>query len=287
MKIFNVGRILGRLLRTKGQESSGDRAQTVSLSEPWPEHVLGPKAVLISSDGNFLQALKTIRDKKACHLVHSNRDDFKKELEISIGSIENTQKFLTNFPHKILSDRGAKTLLEKQFQSMDEKEKTIAAFKEVLSKVSECGGHEELVLNVVDELFTNALYNAPTDESGLHINKNKSRKENVTISDRKVPSLFLFQDANQLAVGCWDYYGSFSIDDLVSRLIETYGGEQAQARMETGGAGLGFRMMLEHSSSLYIIVENNKRTCVCFTLPIGEGLKKALETPKNLHFICL
>ena len=108
----------------------------------------------------------------------------------------------------------------------------------------------------LDELFTNAVYNAPLLQDGSSMQQFASRSSAVR-SPRRVVIQFGV-DAEYVGVAVRDYYGSLSIDQVISNLARCYGPEGAGPVDKLGGAGLGFFMLLQHANRLVVNVKSGQ-----------------------------
>src|SRR5690606_10108220 len=89
----------------------------------------------------------------------------------------------------------------------------------------------------LDELFTNAIYNAPVDAMGMRPFGDKPRTE-VVVSPRPVSVRFGL-DHNYAAVAVRDFYGSLDADRVLQRLQVCFQPTGAPVEETGGGAGLG------------------------------------------------
>jgi hypothetical protein len=108
------------------------------------------------------------------------------------------------------------------------------------------------MLLLLDELFTNAIYNAPVD-NGVHLNAKRPRSEPAT-SPRAVTVRWA-ADAERAVLAVRDEYGSLTPEVVLSALQRTHTPGQAAPQDKKGGAGLGFYYLLQSSNRLIINIE--------------------------------
>ena len=83
-----------------------------------------------------------------------------------------------------------------------------------------------------------------------------------------------------------DPFGSLDPDKVIEGIQKSYKKGRSKAMNRgPGGAGIGFHMVYELSSSLHIAVHQNEKTVICATLPLGKSLKETENLGKNLHVI--
>jgi hypothetical protein len=102
----------------------------------------------------------------------------------------------------------------------------------------------------LDELFTNAVYNAPIDATGTRPNAAASRTLQVT-SERPFVIRFGVDD-DFVAVAVRDLYGSLPLPRIIERLRRCYSVGGATIENKEGGAGLGVFMLLQSATRLVI-----------------------------------
>ncbi len=265
-------------------KSLPDSITLLEFGKELPSTCLPDKVIVVSKNQDFCKVIPFIFENKIKHLVQSSRCDFVKEIALAVQMILEPQNFMSESLSKISGLKTAVPQLKYDFTSMSEKAEVLGKFTKYLSQVPNADIAKDAILNIADELFTNALYNAPTDKTGKHIFQKIERTDKVSLRNVQPPQLFFRHDEKQAAIGCSDPYGSFDLEKLLGRLANLCSTELSQVNLGPGGAGVAYRMMLENSSGLYIAVENNRSTMVCFTLLLGEGLKKTSSYAKNLHF---
>lgn len=143
------------------------------------------------------------------------------------------------------------------------------------------------VIAVADEMFTNAVYNAPFVDVNTQKNLGMDRqKQDVRMDVGKKGRLFLAQDDTRLLVGCTDPYGSLDLKRYLNKINATYTrGPAAAINYGPGGAGIGSYIIFNAGSSLYFGVWPGRATIICCVIPLGLSNRKRIQLPKHLHWI--
>lgn len=145
----------------------------------------------------------------------------------------------------------------------------------------------EDVISVADELFTNAVYNAPFVDLVTQVNPGISRHDTqVRFESGKRARLFLAEDQTRLVIGCEDPFGSLNLNRWLGKIKDTYvRGPAATMNFGPGGAGLGSYIIFNAGSSLYFGVWPGQATVLACVIPLRMSLRKRTLLPKHLHWI--
>src|SRR3989339_1607103 len=171
------------------------------------------------------------------------------------------------------------------FHSSDQKFLVLEDLERRLDKIPRIVRIKHDIKLLVDELFTNAIFNAPS----VVINgKRKKVGRQGRVFSKRAAGVFVKIDisGNKVIVGCVDQFGSLSPSEIVSRLNITYdlGLDKGMDMNSYGGSGIGVRLMLDRSDSVFLIVNKAVETCVVFTLPININ-RASEEIRKNVHIV--
>jgi|GEM_PF-2902956 len=224
--------------------------------------------------------------------VQTSNDDLMYELFIA-GIIRKKPKLFLNNPVTLLNSQESSVapmrMWAENFNSTEHKSKILDGAAEFLSESKSLNRLKENVAIIMDELFSNALFNGPVDDSGYPIFKNMARNEKIRFPGNKNAKFFLVHSKDDLFVGCIDPFGSIDRSRFVKTIEQTYsvGKVRQDDELEGGkGAGFGMRMMLDRSRSLYALSEKGKRSLVVSHMRLNISLKKVETTPKQLHINC-
>ncbi len=126
-----------------------------------------------------------------------------------------------------------------------------------------------LVSLIADELLSNALYNAPTDDAGMHIHKDSTRHAPRPLSGRDVVALEYGCDARYFAVGVTDQYGSLKRETVLDHLAKCAArGGPDKVNFDTTGAGMGLGIIYGACNHLVFNLEPAKRAEVIGLLDV-------------------
>ena len=141
--------------------------------------------------------------------------------------------------------------------------------------------------SVADELFTNAIFNAPFVDTKTHLNPGVSRHNfEVKLAAGKSGRIFLAADDTRLVVGCEDPFGSLGLARYLAKIKATYDhGAAATMNFGPGGAGLGSYIIFNTGCSFYAGVWPGERTVLCCVMPLGLSNRKRTLLPKNIHLV--
>ncbi len=114
--------------------------------------------------------------------------------------------------------------------------------------------------SVVDELMTNAFYNAPVDAHGNSLHGFTSRIQEVSLPPERAVSVQLRREEDRLGVSVTDAFGSLTAERVLDNLAKCFRGGDDQIDRKPGGAGLGFYYVFESLTQLVINIERGART---------------------------
>jgi hypothetical protein len=147
------------------------------------------------------------------------------------------------------------------------------------SAISDC-------LLIADELFSNAVFNAPYAAQNAQSNEVPRDDESVLHRPLKTGQLFAGSDENYLVIGCRDEYGTLDPRALIHRLSNTYqNNENRTVREGPGGAGLGTLMIFNACSGFYVGARQGSHSVLCAVIMRKGGMRRRMESPKSLHLL--
>ncbi len=133
------------------------------------------------------------------------------------------------------------------------------------------------VASVVDELVTNAVYNAPRDGDGRPCYAALDRRDKVELAPHEYVTVRWGSDGEVLVVSVSDRFGALEEARVRARLGACLGGGDA-IEHKAGGAGLGLFTVLSRSTQLVINVDRGLRTEIIATIDLrrrGQGARLA------------
>jgi len=207
-------------------------------------------------------------------LLNSNSPFFESHLRSSLLIQTNPSEFLTNpLPFLFQNEPLSLTL---SFQKKSDKLEMMKQFEAFVSLTK-----SQLALDNVrilfQELFMNALYDAPNEAKKLGFAADKKSRQ----------MLFAF-DSDKLIISCFDPYGSLDPLSLIKRIekiIHSNTTQMINFDPNKGGAGIGCSLLYRYSSHLSLVVEEGKRTRVTCTIPLKMSQRKFELLEKNIQYI--
>lgn len=142
----------------------------------------------------------------------------------------------------------------------------------------------ELVETVVDELSTNAIFNAPIDSAGVPRYAHLNRRDPVVLEPEERAELRYACDGVFFAVAIVDPFGTLTRETVLGYLDRCVHRRSGEARPHTGGAGLGLFRAFRALSTLVFNLAPGVRTEVIGLIDIRRSMRQFKLEPKSLHF---
>jgi hypothetical protein len=246
------------------------------------------KTIVVGEGAELRVVFEHLYNYKAQHFVQINRAGFVRDIIISALLINKPALFFSNPSAFFVNNFSGEPNYEKQtrklsfsLKSTEEKAELLTILEKFILEDSRTKNYFPQVAVLIDELLSNAFFNAPIDALGIYQYKNADRRTTVKLS--KACRVFCVHDNTRLIVGCEDYYGSLQSESLVSLLHGHFTAGQSETRSVGPGAGLGCKMMIENSSGFYACVDPMQKTLVVCELPLNLSVRKIEEMAKNIH----
>ncbi len=242
------------------------------------------------------QVLRLATELNYTHIIQKDGLDYAKELATTEVLIESPARFF-DFPvHAVFAptDQGPAIdqkflIAKKEFTSSVQKREVLDLFGGAMNQrgVSQTLAND--ITLVADEMFTNAVFNAPFVDKATHHNANVSRTDVEVNFDKSRPGrMFMAADDTRVMVACEDPYGSLNLNGYLSKIKATYDrGAAATMNFGSGGAGIGSYIIFNTSASLFVGVKAGRATIIACLLPLALSNKKRSLLPKHLHWIQL
>jgi hypothetical protein len=218
------------------------------------------------------------------------------ELNLSALMLRTPEIFLAHPLSSILSPLRASRAQEKKltklripFRRADEKMPSLEKFRQLLIAQKKPESLIGDVLLVADEMYTNAVFNAPFVDPITGYNPGIDRSDiTIKMDSSQSGELLIGFDQDHLAIVCRDPYGSLDVRQYFRRILECFRkGVSATMRMGEGGAGIGSYMVYNMAVSLSIGVKKGDCTVIGVTIPWSLSGRRRAECPKNLHYFAL
>lgn len=172
--------------------------------------------------------------------------------------------------------------LEEALGSSHERE---AVLDRIAAFLAERGVRRRLAAAVIDgaeELITNALYDAPTDDDGRRIYAEIDRRHAVFLGADARPRIGVAVDAHEVVVAVEDPHGSLEVGVVRRFLAKGLRAGPDQIDDKLGGAGLGFARVYAMSDRMAVHVERGARSEVSFALALGGARRDMAARPSGL-----
>lgn len=174
------------------------------------------------------------------------------------------------------------------FSSSKDKERIMFECDQFISQNSKNSSIKQNLRIIISEMFSNALYAAPTDESGNYLFYNKPRNAEIEYPGDVKGEILLSFNNEIFAVACRDPYGSVNKVRVTKRLHQVFHDSKLASvehrNDENLGSGLGLKMIIENSIGFGMVVKQGFETLVYATLPVGSGNRKVSRIAKNICF---
>lgn len=258
----------------------------VHVCESISEHQNRARSILIVDRAEPLQLVEYTKAGFDC-IIQRSRPDFAFEFLAGLLLLNRPASFVSNPIPFFVRDLGVKTIDVEptnhvlDFRESGDKNTLLAQIQKDLERAP---SHlQESAVIVADELITNALFHAPLADNGRRLFENLPRSTTVIMPSEKPCTFFFKISSKQIVIGVRDSYGSILRPKILDRLRDLHtGSEPLPVAEERMGAGLGLKMVLDRSSSLYIFQQSGTCAVVAAQIDLVRKRRSAERTPKNL-----
>jgi hypothetical protein len=221
------------------------------------------------------------------HICQSKGHEYGLELDSVDRLMAKPESFFDNNVEATLG-QGTR-LFERQFSQISEKASMLADITKSWESFSLPKSFSDELILVIDELFTNAIFNAPVVDLKTQNNPGLSRQRtDVGMHPGKFGKISLAYDRSRLVVSCSDPYGTLNLNTYLQKVLATYEvGADYSMNFGAGGAGIGSFIIFNSASSLYFGVKPGIETLISCVFPLHLSGKKRAMLPKHLHCIQL
>ena len=136
------------------------------------------------------------------------------------------------------------------------------------------------LLTIADELFTNAVYDAPVGPNGPSY-RNWSRTRRVDLAPDERPTIRFGSDGRVFGISATDPFGSLGADELRRYLAKGLRRGADQIDQGAGGAGLGLFFLYDAATSFCVNREAGRRTEIIISLDIRGSYRDVLRAHKS------
>lgn len=248
----------------------------------------------ISNDLPAEQVLSLAAQYNLHHICQRSGQHFDQEVNSAHCLVETPESYLTFPVSTILSPQNLNATQERSYIIADESFNCSSQKQTVLKQVVKAlvqKGFSQILIDdvnsVVDELFTNAIFNAPFVNQTTQKNPGVSRfSMEITLARDKHVRLFVAHDKDRLLIGCHDPFGSLDLQTHIKKIKTTYeNGPAGTMNYGTGGAGIGSYIIFNAGTSLYFGVWPGHATILTCIVPLGMSNRQRQQLPKHFHWI--
>lgn len=272
---------------TTTNANSTDTSTEVLISEPLQLPKTSPFPELLKDSSNLNPAA----------IVHSNHWAQNQMLELAASGLHHC--FLNTLSPLVESELYSSLKIESNpldflsnplpFWFRNKPETLVLSFKKKTDKlemmrqmepfIERTGSRlvQEHVRILFQELFMNAIFDAP-----------RAGKTKGISASKKGCEIILAYDHEKFVISCTDHYGALDPLLMVKRIKDLLLAESTKVvnfDRKIGGAGIGSSLLFRYSSTLSIVVAEEKCTRVSCTVPLKMSQKKFNLLEKNLHYI--
>ncbi len=248
------------------------------------------KAIVIGEETPIPTIFRLVEEKGLSFLIQKKHEYFLYNLIMSAMICRYPDIFLKS-PITVIT-RNANTNNDRTisipFSSTDDKERIFFECEEFVNQNSNNSSIRQNLKVIISEMFSNAMYSAPTDDSGNYLYASHPRNKGVTYPNSKKGEILLSFNNEIFAVACRDPYGSVNKVRVMKRLHQVFHDSKLAAvehrNNENLGSGLGLKMIIENSIGFGMVVRQGFETLVYATLPVGSGNRKVSRIAKNICF---
>jgi hypothetical protein len=168
-----------------------------------------------------------------------------------------------------------------------QKAECLRTAQEYVATIGISGRLASLFYSVVDELFTNAIFNAPVDAEGGHRFAHLPRSSEVVLEDEEEVQMTFCFDGDKLGISVIDRFGSLTEDVILDYLAKCFRKQDDQVDAKSGGAGLGLYHIFDSLSGFIINIRPGKQTEMMGFIDVTNTYREFATKGKSFNiFVC-
>lgn len=202
------------------------------------------------------------------HIVNLNMPDFENWVIASLSKITYNDfsgiHFYTKSDLEIWSNKISDSRLKDKYLNM------------VLSGISKNNIRGRLlndIEQILDEMITNAIFNAPVDKFGVKLYQQCSRSDSVLLSDDQAAIINYAIDDKKIYLSVRDPFGSLTKERLQTYLSKCYKEDHIYVENKAGGAGIGLHKMMRLSHNFIVNIDPGNYTEVISCISLNPSLQ--------------
>ncbi|OFZ82707.1 MAG: hypothetical protein A2583_05010 [Bdellovibrionales bacterium RIFOXYD1_FULL_53_11] len=142
-----------------------------------------------------------------------------------------------------------------------------------------------IAAQAIDELVMNAVFDAPVNEAGVRIHKDRDRAEDFALEDRSSVEVEAAINDRYCGITVTDQWGSLKKEEVLNLMRPDYKKTSYVARKDTRGAGLGLSGASQGGMSLVFAVQGGEWTQVTLLFPRSKTTRAFREGFKFTCFL--
>lgn len=246
------------------------------------------KTIVIGDEVSLPLTFRFLEEYGLSFLVQKKHEYFLYNLLMSAMICKYPDVFLKSPTTIITRNKSTENSITISFSSSLDKERIMMECDHFFNQNCKNSTIRQNLQVIVSEMFSNAIYSAPTDESGNYLYATSPRNAEVAYPGAAKGEVQLSFNNEIFAVVCRDPYGSVNKLRVTKRLHQVFHDSKLasveQRNNENVGSGLGLKMIIENSIGFGMVVKQGFETLVYATLPVGSGNRKVSRIAKNICF---
>lgn len=227
------------------------------------------------------------------HICQVDSGALESELNTAALMLKDPETFLKYPVSSVLAPAEASaskeaelTVLSASFNRVAEKPAHLGQLRQLLMSQQCSGSLLADVILIADEMYTNAVFNAPYIDLKTGYNPGIDRGDESITTGKEYPAqLMVGYTDERLVITCRDPFGTMSVPLLIERIYDCFvKGVSESMRMTGGGAGIGSYLVFSISSSTYVGVSKGKSTVVAASVHWKWNVRRRNAATKNMHY---
>ncbi len=248
-------------------------------SDSQPIRHLAEECVKVLEGETIPQCLDYMEKTRVWNMVQSDSRQFEDRLLLVARLIHHPESFLKWPSQEVFNS----IVVEKkwEFRTSTEKMRVLNSLRNYLGSIAGAKAIVESVVLAADELFTNAIYNAPFVDANYTLD----RATVVVLDSEKSAQLLIAHDHERIFLACLDEFGTLNCEALIKTVQNCLKiGVSKSINLDVGGAGIGIFRVVDLSSEFFAVVEKENRTLVGCSFLLGKSSKQIRLSPKSFYF---
>jgi len=237
-----------------------------------------PRAPLMILSGPLekTQLAELLETTNVAALIARDTRDRDAEIDLALRTVTATRESIPFGADTLVRD--ATTRYTKTLAGSDERDALVDHLEGFLADAGIRQRMVRIAVDAIEELVTNALYDAPVDRAGRRVHAELDRKTAVHLPDAARPRLEVVVNGARVGASMIDPHGSLELA-TVRRFLAA--GLRGTLSDKPGGAGLGFGRIYALVDRLVVRVVAKVRTETAFVLDTSGPRKDPAARPSG------